>query len=487
MTARKVIPVILSGGAGTRLWPLSRATRPKHLIELDASESLFVRTVRRTSANGLFGPPLVVCNDDHRFLIAEQLRESGLAACSIVLEPVGRNTAPAVAVACLLAQAEDPDAIVMVLPSDHLVKDVDAFYVATKVGLRAAEQGALVIFGVAPQGPATGFGYIRQGEPLPNAEGVYAVDEFVEKPPEEIAQEFIASGRGLWNSGMFLFRADRYLEELERWEPVVLAACRAAVAEIKPDHDFLRLPREPFGAAPALPVDKAVMERTSAAAVVPVDFGWNDIGTWAALWEVGEKSAGDNVTVGDVVTKDTKRSYIRSEGRVVAALGLEDMVVIATDDAVLVTTMERSQDVKLIVEGLRAQRRNEVEAQAEVLRPWGSYKSIDVGNGFQVKWLKVKPGQRLSAQLHHHRSEHWVVVEGTAFVTLRGNSFELCEGASTFIPAETVHRLENQSDRMLTVVEVQCGDYLGEDDIVRFEDDYGRGEPVEYRSLVSGG
>ena len=480
MTAGKVIPVILSGGAGKRLWPLSRAARPKHLLELDDSESLFVRTVRRVSASDQFDAPLVICNADHRFLIAEQLRASNLDSRSIVLEPVGRNTASAVAVACLLAQAEDPDAIVMVLPSDHLVKDVGAFYDALKIGRRAADDGALVTFGVAPKGPATGFGYIRQGDALPNAEGAYAVGEFVEKPPKEVAEEFIATGCGLWNSGMFLFRAARYLEELEMWEPLILTACQKAVREAQLDGYFVHLSAS-FGAAPALPVDKAVMERTNAGAVVPVDFGWNDVGSWAALWDVGSKGDGDNVTSGDVVTLDTKRSYIRSEGMVVAALGLEDMVVVATEDAVLVTPMERAQDVKAIVEGLGAARTNKVESRAHVLRPWGSYKSIDAGNGFRVKWLKIKPGHRLSSQFHYRRSEHWVVVEGTASVTLGEKTFDLRTGESTFIPAKAVHRIENRSDRELTVIEVQCGDYLEEDDIVRLEDDYGRGESAAKR------
>ena len=420
-----------------------------------------------------------MCNVDHRFMIAEQLRDSNLRSRSIVLEPVGRNTAPAIAVACLLEQAADPDAIVMVLPSDHLVEDVDAFYAASKVGLRAAEQGALVVFGVPPRDPTTAFGYIRKGAPFQNATGAFAVSEFVEKPPKVVAEEFIASGCGLWNSGMFLFRADRYLEELEKWEPAILAACRAAAAEINVGEDFVRLPEGPFRAAPALPVDKAVMERTSAGVVVPVDLGWNDVGSWASLWEVGNKCDSNNVTFGDVITKDTKRSYIRSEGRIVAALGLEDMVVVATEDAVLVTPMERAQDVRTIVEGLHAKHHIVAESHAEVLRPWGSYKSIDSGNGFQVKWLKIKPGHRLSAQLHKYRSEHWVIVEGTASVALGEKTFDLGEGESTFVPAKTMHRLENRSDRGLTVVEVQCGDYFGEDDIVRFADDYGRAEPAE--------
>ena len=461
MTDRAPInPVVLSGGSGTRLWPLSNALRPKQLIQLGPDESLFQQTMRRMGGTALFAPPTIICNDDHRFLVAEQVRETGLPWHSIVLEPVGRNTAPAVAVSCLLLAEEDPDAVAMVVPSDHLIDDAEAFHAAVRTGLPAARQGHLVVFGIAPRGPDTGFGYIRRGPALSGAAGVHRVTHFAEKPALHEAREFLATGEYLWNSGMFLFRAGRFLEELERWEPAMLAACRAAVAGSQSDLHFLRL--------------AAVMERTESAAVVPADFGWSDVGSWAALWEVSGKDQAGNATQGDVILEDCRNSYVHSTGRTVAAMGVDDMIIVETEDAVLVTPKGRSQDVRAIVAQLESRPRREVRTRAEVSRPWGSYKSIESGDRFQVKWLKVSPGHQLSAQLHEKRSEHWVVVAGRARVTIGDRTFDLEENESAFVPKGTLHRLMNPTADPLTVIEVQHGGYLGEDDIIRFSDDYGR-------------
>lgn len=475
MTGRvQVNPVVLSGGSGSRLWPLSSALRPKQLLRLGAAESLFQQTMRRMGEGTLYAPPMIICNDDHRFLVAEQVRETGLPWHSIVLEPVGRNTAPAVAVSCILLAAEDSDAVVMVVPSDHMVDDPAALHAAVRTGLPAARQGHLVVFGIAPRGPDTGFGYIRRGAALDGTAGVHRVAHFAEKPPLHVAREFLATGEYLWNSGMFLFRAGRFLEELERWEPAMLAACRAAVAGAQGDLDFLRLAAEPFRSVRGQPVDKAVMERTESAAVVPADFGWSDVGSWAALWEVSDKDAAGNAAVGDVILEDARNSYVHSTGRTVAVIGVDDMVIVETEDAVLVTPKSRSQDVRAIVAELESRPRPEIETRAEVTRPWGSYKSIERGRHFQVKWLKVSPGHQLSAQLHQKRSEHWVVVAGRARVTVGDRTFDLEENESAFVPKGTVHRLMNPSAEPLTVIEVQHGVYLGEDDIIRFGDDYGR-------------
>ena len=475
MTDRALIsPVVLSGGSGTRLWPLSNALRPKQLLQLGAAESLFQQTMRRMGGNPLFAPPTIICNDDHRFLVAEQVRQTGLPWHSIVLEPVGRNTAPAVAVSCLLLEAADPEAIAMVVPSDHLVDDAEAFYTAVRTGLPAARQGHLVVFGIAPRGPEPGFGYIRRGPALGGAVGVHRVIHFAEKPALHEARAFLATGEYLWNSGMFLFRADRFLEELERWEPAMLAACRAAVAGAQGDLHFLRLAADAFRSVRGKPVDKAVMERTNTAAVVPADFGWSDVGSWAALWEVSDKDQAGNATQGDVILEDTSNSYVHSTGRTVAAMGVDDMIIVETEDAVLVTPKGRSQDVRTIVAQLESRPRRDVRTRAEVTCPWGSYKSIECGDRFQVKWLKVLPGHQLSAQSHQKRSEHWVVVRGHARVTIGDRTFDLEENESAFVPQGTLHRLMHPSTDPLTVIEVQHGSYLGEDDIIRFGDDYGR-------------
>ena len=471
--AEIVHPVILSGGAGTRLWPVSRTLYPKQLLPLVSERTMLQETVRRVAGKG-FAPPVVVCNEEHRFLIAGQLRELDIAPSRMVLEPVGRNTAPAAAVAALLLAGDDADAVMLLLPSDHVVEDVSGFLAAVETGLAAAENGALVTFGIPPTGPETGYGYIRRGAAYAGAKGCFRIARFVEKPDLEEARRLVRAGDYHWNSGMFLVRAGRYLEELERLKPEMVECCRRAVAGAVEDLDFLRLEAEAFSGIEPLSIDYAVMEHTEAAVVVPADMGWSDVGSWSALWEIGAKDGDGNVVLGDVITDGTTDSYIRSEGRLVAALGLDNVVVVATDDVVLVVRRDEAQNVKKVVEALARAGRPEHSVHTKVYRPWGYYQSIDAGDRFQVKHLHVNPGQKLSLQMHHHRAEHWVVVSGTAKVTRGDETFLLNENESTYLPLGVKHALENPGDAPLCVIEVQSGDYLGEDDIVRFEDRYGR-------------
>ena len=471
--AEIVHPVILSGGAGTRLWPVSRTLYPKQLLPLVSERTMLQETVRRVAGKG-FAPPVVVCNEEHRFLIAGQLRELDIAPSRMVLEPVGRNTAPAAAVAALLLAGDDADAVMLLLPSDHVVEDVSGFLAAVETGLAAAENGALVTFGIPPTGPETGYGYIRRGAAYAGAKGCFRIARFVEKPDLEEARRLVRAGDYHWNSGMFLVRAGRYLEELERLKPEMVECCRRAVAGAVEDLDFLRLEAEAFSGIEPLSIDYAVMEHTEAAVVVPADMGWSDVGSWSALWEIGAKDGDGNVVLGDVITDGTTDSYIRSEGRLVAALGLDNVVVVATDDVVLVVRRDEAQNVKKVVEALARAGRPEHSVHTKVYRPWGYYQSIDAGDRFQVKRLHVNPGQKLSLQMHRHRSEHWVVVSGTAKVTRGDETFLLNENESTYLPLGVKHALENPGDAPLCVIEVQSGDYLGEDDIVRFEDRYGR-------------
>jgi mannose-1-phosphate guanylyltransferase/mannose-6-phosphate isomerase len=469
-----LVPVILSGGSGTRLWPLSRELYPKQLLPLVAERTMLQETALRVDGVADVGPPLVVCNESHRFMVAEQLRELGLAPGAIVLEPVGRNTAPAVAVAALLAlsraQAGD-DPVLLVLPADHVIRDVAAFRAAIDIGRLAAEAGSLVTFGIVPDRPETGYGYIRRAR----AEGpTYPVAEFVEKPDLATAVRHVQSGEYYWNSGMFMFRAQVYLDELRAHAPAILAACETAVASAKPDLDFTRLSADTFGTCPSDSIDYAVMERTRSAVVVPLDAGWSDVGSWSALQDALPRDASGNVIAGDVITEGTTGSYLHSTSRLIAAVGLSDHVVVETKDAVLVAPRDKVQDVKAVVSRLKAQGRYETALHREVFRPWGSYDSIDHGERFQVKRLVVKPGATMSLQLHHHRAEHWIVVSGTARITRGEETFLLGENESTFIPMGTKHRIENPGKVMLHIIEVQSGSYLGEDDIVRFEDRYGR-------------
>ena len=475
-----LIPVVLSGGSGTRLWPLSRELYPKQLLPLVGERTMLQETVARLDGVADVAAPIVVCNESHRFMVAEQLR--GSPAQAIVLEPVGRNTAPAVAAAALVAlgragapgtngSAPDDDPVLLVLPADHVIRDVPAFQDVVAIGRRAAEQGRLVTFGVVPDRPETGYGYIRRER----GDGPsYAVAEFVEKPDYQTAVRYVQSGEYYWNSGMFMFRARTWLEELGRYAPAMLAACEAAVAAATRDLDFTRLPAAEFGACPADSIDYAVMEKTTAAVVVPLDAGWSDVGSWSALQDALPTDADGNVTSGDVIAEGASGCYLHATSRLIAAVGLRDHVVVETKDAVLVAPRDRVQDVKALVARLKAQGRYETSLHREVFRPWGSYDSIDSGERFQVKRLVVKPGASMSLQLHHHRAEHWIVVSGTARITRGEETFLLGENESTFIPMGTRHRIENPGKVMLHIIEVQSGSYLGEDDIVRFEDRYGR-------------
>lgn len=473
MSDRSIHPVILSGGVGSRLWPLSRSLFPKQLLALAGERTMIQETALRVSGPQ-FAPPLIICNQEHRFLIAEQMRECGVAPEAIVLEPVGRNTAPAAAIAALILIERDPHALLMLLPADHVVLLHDAFEAAVAEGSVAAERGELVLFGIAPRAAETGFGYIELGEAMAASSQCFRVAGFFEKPNRTTAEAYLASGRHYWNSGMFLFRASTYLHELERLEPEMLAACRAALAESRRDLDFLRLGEAAFAHSPSRSIDYAVMEHTARAAVVPVDLGWNDVGSWLSLWDIGEKDAHGNVLRGDVITHATTNSYLRSEGPLVATVGVEDIAVVATVDALLVTKRSAAQDVKHIVEELERRGRELHVNHRRVYRPWGSYDSIDSGPGFQVKRITVNPGAKLSLQKHARRAEHWVVVSGTAKVTCDENVFMLNANQSTFIPLGAKHRLENPGGEPLHLIEVQSGSYLGEDDIVRFEDSYGR-------------
>jgi len=467
-----LVPVILSGGAGTRLWPLSRELYPKQLLRLVAERTMLQETVARTEGLPELAPPIVVCNENHRFMVAEQLRELGTAPQAIVLEPQGRNTAPAAAIAALLVSGgADADPVLLVLPADHVITDVPAFQAAVAAGRVAAESGSLVTFGVVPDRAETGYGYIRRGAgPGP----AFTVAKFVEKPDTATARGYVESGEYYWNSGMFMFRASAYLAELGRYAPVMLATCRAALAAAGRDLDFLRLPAQEFASCPSDSIDYAVMEKTDRAVVVPLAAGWSDVGSWAALADALPRDGEGNVTAGDVLTEDSSGCYLHSTSRLVAAVGLRDHVVVETKDAVLVAPRDRVQDVKELVAELKARGRYETSLHREVYRPWGSYDSIDSGDRFQVKRLIVKPGATLSLQLHHHRAEHWVVVTGTAKVTRGDEVFTLSENESTYIPIGARHRIENPGKIPLHIIEVQSGTYLGEDDIVRFEDRYGR-------------
>jgi mannose-1-phosphate guanylyltransferase / mannose-6-phosphate isomerase len=467
-------PVILCGGSGTGLWPVSRAAYPKQLLPLTSQLTLLQETLQRVADPERFAAPLVVCNDDHRFLVAEQLRQHGVAPAAILLEPTGRDTAPAAAAAALLLTAADPEAVMLLLPSDHYVTAHDGFWAAVDRATPAAARGALVTFGITPDRPETGYGYIRQGTALAGCPGCFAVERFIEKPDRATAEAYLAADGYAWNSGMFLFRAARYLAELARLEPAMLEATRAAVAGATRDLDFLRLDKTAFAGAPARSIDYAVMEKTASAAVVPLACGWSDVGSWAALWESAAKDSAGNALLGDVLAADVRNSYIRAESRLVAAVGLADVILVETADAVLAVGRERAQELRPIIEQLQALGRDEHRQHRRVYRPWGSYETVDRGERHQVKRIIVAPGGRLSLQKHAHRAEHWVVVRGTARVTRGDEVFELAENQSTYIPVGTVHRLENRGAEPLHLIEVQSGAYLGEDDIVRLEDTYGR-------------
>jgi len=471
-----ITPVILSGGAGTRLWPLSRELYPKQLLPLTGARTMLQQTVLRLQ--GLTaGAPVVVCNEAHRFLVAEQLRQLHIEPRATLLEPFGRNTAPAIALAAHAALKGPPaqpnalDPVLLVLPADHVIRDIAAFHTAVRAALAAAEAGQLATFGIVASAPETGYGYIERGAPSGAA---FRIARFIEKPNSERAREFVASGDYYWNSGMFLFRARRYLQELERFAPEMARICEQAFRGAREDLDFLRIDPGLFEACPADSIDYAVMEKTGDAVVVPLDAGWSDVGSWSSLHAASDADAHGNVIHGDVISEDTQGSYLYSQSRLVAAVGLKDHVVIETKDAVLVAPRERVQDVKKLVLRLKERGRYEHSLHREVFRPWGSYDSLEHGPRFQVKRLKIKPGATLSLQLHHHRAEHWVVVAGTARITRGEEEFLLEENQSTYIPVGVKHRIENPGMIPLEIIEVQSGSYLGEDDIVRFEDRYGR-------------
>ena len=466
-------PVILSGGSGSRLWPLSRHNQPKQFLALVGDRSLFQETALRAGRLSGVQAPVVVCSEDHRFMVGEQLQEIGATHGGILLEPIARNTAPAIALAALHLVARDPDATMLVLPADHLIENEASFREAVRQAIRLAEEGWLVTFGITPEHPETGYGYIQRGEAI-NGAG-YRVRRFVEKPDAETAAQYLAAGDYSWNSGMFMFRASRYLEELAEHAPAILDAARKSHAAARTDLDFIRIDEEAFAASPGDSIDYAVMEKTNRAAVVPVSCGWSDIGSWSALWAAADHDADGNRHEGDVMALDSRNNLVRAANRrMIATIGIEDVVIVDTPDATLVARKDRVQDVKHIVDRIRQSGRQEHAFHRKVYRPWGNYDSIDAGERFQVKRIVVKPGAALSLQKHHKRAEHWVVVSGVAEVTCDDRVFELRENESTFIPLGSVHRLRNKGSEPVELIEVQSGSYLGEDDIVRLEDVYGR-------------
>ena len=467
-----VMPVILSGGSGTRLWPYSRSRYPKQFLPLVSEQTMLQETVDRLlafdTARLTIEAPLVVCNEEHRFMVAEQLRAMAVQPSAIVLEPFGRNTAPAIALAALV----QPDAILLVLPADHVIKNIEAFEEAVALAEVQALNDKLVTFGIVPTAPETGYGYVKSGVSVDQT--VHRVEQFVEKPDLATAERYLASGDYLWNSGMFMFKASRYLEELEKFNPAMVAACRQALAGESKDLDFTRLDVSAFEACPDDSIDYAVMEKTQDAVVVPLDAQWSDVGSWSALWEVSAKDKDGNVVKGDALTKDTRGCYIQAEHKLISTIGLEDTVVVETDDAIMVASKDRVQEVKAIVSQLKSAQRSECDLHRKVYRPWGYYDSIDAGERFQVKRIVVNPGAKLSLQMHHHRAEHWIVVQGTAEVRCGDKTMLLSENQSTYIPLGEVHQLANPGKFPLEIIEVQSGSYLGEDDIVRLEDVYGR-------------
>ncbi|WP_329741591.1 mannose-1-phosphate guanylyltransferase/mannose-6-phosphate isomerase [Dyella sp. A6] len=468
-----LIPLILSGGSGTRLWPVSRKNLPKQFLSLAGNGTLFQQTIARTRELPDVGAPIVVASEDHRFLAAEQLRETGVEKSTIVLEPLARNTAPAIALGALEALKRDPDALLLVLPADHLIGDTGTFVAAVCDAIPVASQGWLVTFGIRPDRAETGFGYIRRGKALDA--GAFQVERFVEKPDLATAEGYLKDGDYDWNSGMFLFKAARYLEELGQHAPDMLAAVREAHAAAQSDLDFVRIGKDDFARVPEDSIDYAVMEKTAHAAVIPVSCGWSDIGSWSALWLAGEHDADGNLREGDTLTVNTQRSLLRSHDRhLIATVGVDDLVVVTTPDATLVAHRDAAQDVKKIVDQLKAGGRSEHSFHRVVHRPWGSYDSLEAGERFQVKRIVVKPGASLSLQMHHHRAEHWIVVSGTAEVTCGDKVFLLGENQSTYIPLGSTHRLRNPGKVPVELIEVQSGSYLGEDDIVRYDDVYGR-------------
>lgn len=474
-------PVILAGGSGTRLWPLSRSLYPKQLIRLVNHATMLQHTILRLDGVDGAMSPIVICNDEYRFMVAEQFRQIQMKPASIILEPIGRNTAPAMAVAALRAIEKGDDPVLLILPADHHIQRIDAFQRSLQVGLDQATQGRLITFGIVPDKPETGYGYIKKGDPLPSVgnDGMaVTIAAFVEKPDRETAVAYVSSKAYCWNSGMFMFKASRALKELETHVPDIVAACRKSVEKGASDLDFFRLDKTEFSACPGDSIDYAVMEKTTNGAMVPMEAGWNDLGSWEALWQVGEKDGNDNVVKGDVVASDVRNSYLHADHRLIAAVGLKDHIVVETSDAVMISPRDRVQDVKALVDKLKAKNREETRSHRRKYRPWGTVDQLVAGAQFQVNRITVKPGEMLSLQKHDHRSEHWIVVRGTALVTKTDDQFVLKEDSSTYIPAGTAHQLENPGKIPLEVIEVQTGGYIGEDDILRIKDIYGRTGPV---------
>lgn len=458
--------VIMAGGSGTRLWPLSRAGHPKQFLALNGKETMLQATMKRLDSLNI-DTSVTICNEDHRFFVAEQLREINRLG-SIILEPIGRNTAPAIALAALMAEG---DPLLLVLAADHVIQDEAAFTTAVIKAVALAEAGKLVTFGIMPSDPHTGYGYIRKGDEV---SGGYLVNKFIEKPSSDVAEEYLNAGDYLWNSGMFMFKASRYLDELKKFRPDIFDACVASTDGVESDLDFMRVNKASFIECPSDSVDYAVMEKTADAVVVEMDAGWSDIGSWASLWDISKKDKNGNVSHGDVILHGTNNSFIRTDGKLVTTVGVDNLIIVSTKDALMVAHKDSAQDVKIVVQKLKDGKRTEWELNREVCRPWGKYDAIDQGDQYQVKRITVYPGEKLSVQLHHHRAEHWIVVSGTAKVTNGDKTFLLSENESTYIPIGVVHALENPGKISLELIEVQSGSYLGEDDIVRFEDIYGR-------------
>ena len=479
MAPTPLIPVILCGGTGTRLWPLSRASYPKQYWALsgDGESTLLQQTQQRLNGLDGLGSPLLICNEDHRFIVAEQMRQIDVEPNAILLEPMGRNTAPAVTVAALQATADGADPLLLVLAADHVIRDASHFRAVVEAGRRPAEEGRLVTFGIVPTAPETGYGYIEAAQPFSGGPlQDVPIARFVEKPDRATAETFLSTGRFTWNSGMFLFRASAMLAELERLSPEVVSCCRAALEQDTADLDFLRLEREAFAKCPNIAIDVAVMEKTELGTVLPLDAGWSDVGSWSALWETSDRDGNGNVLQGRVISEGSRNCYLRSEHRLVVGLGVENLVVVETDDAVLIADRAKAQEIKKVVKQLETDGSPEGKAHRKIYRPWGHYTSVVESSRWQVKRISVKPGASLSLQMHHHRAEHWVVVRGTAVVERDGEQQLLGENQSTYIPLGCRHRLSNPGKIPVELIEVQSGTYLGEDDIVRFEDRYGRSD-----------
>ena len=468
-----IIPIIMAGGSGTRLWPLSRSLYPKQFLSLINENSLLQETLKRLDGLNCL-PPVIVSNNEHRFIVAEQLRQFGVDDFQIILEPVGRNTASAVALAALKSLELHGDHHMLVLAADHAIQDIEAFHAAVLAAEQESVDNKLVTFGIVPTKPETGYGYIKKGEQVKNS--VFKVNSFVEKPDLETAKNYLEQKCYLWNSGMFMFKASVYLDELKKFRPDILAACKESLSSASTDLDFIRLNSDVFAECPDESIDYAVMEKTQDCVVIPLDADWSDIGSWTSLWEISEKDEHENVSHGDVINYNSRNNYIYSEGSLISTVGVNNLIIVQTKDALLVAQQDNVQDIKKIVEILKKQKRSEHISHREVYRPWGRYDSVERGDRYQVKRITVKPGECLSTQMHHHRAEHWVVVAGTAKVTCGERTFFVTENESTFIPIGTVHTLENPGKIPLEVIEIQSGVYLGDDDIVRLSDKYGRVE-----------